>query len=127
MIDQARLLDLVVSQARVCLREFCQLRLVVDVWFGHLEGTNAIWGVSFDIDNTIDFRQIASDRGGAAPSRHVWDFEGDQRELRRCRIDRTALWRRNGHIGCRFAAKPSCRQASGQQHECSSIHVGAFS
>jgi hypothetical protein len=61
------------------LRQFC---LVVYVWAGQFEGALAIGNVRFDVGHAVNFFQIASDRGGAAASRHVGDAECDERQFR---------------------------------------------
>jgi hypothetical protein len=69
--------DRVAFQVSVGFRELFQFRLVVDVWFGDLEGTRSFAGVGDDLNHTVNLFQIASDRGGAPASRHVGDCEVD--------------------------------------------------
>ncbi len=69
------------GQVLVRLGELCKLRLIVEIWFRDLERTSLIRGIGFNVDNTFDFFQIASDRGGTTPSRHVRYFEAHQCKL----------------------------------------------
>ncbi len=72
------LLDLVVGQMGVGLGKFSQSREVVAVRLGNLKAAQTLGNVRLNFHDAVDFFQIASDRGGAAPSRHVRDFEGHQ-------------------------------------------------
>jgi len=80
---RAGLLNHVASQMLVRLRELRQFRFVVEFRFGHVEATDAIGRVGLDVGDAVDFLQGASDRGGAAPSRHVGHFESHQFEFGR--------------------------------------------
>ena len=73
----------VAGDMRVGLGEFFELRLVVDVRFRELERAGAIGDVCFDFGHTVNLLQVASDRGGTAPSRHVGHFEFHERKRRR--------------------------------------------
>ena len=55
-----------------------QLRFIVDIWIRYFETTNESFMVGFNIFDTINFGQIAPDRGGTSSSDHVGDAEGDQ-------------------------------------------------
>ena len=72
------LLDFVFGQVAIRFREFLQFRLVVDVWFGDFEAAYTVLDIRLDVGDTVDFRQIASDRGGTGTSRHVGNFERHQ-------------------------------------------------
>lgn len=56
-----------------------QFRFIVHAGFGELEAASLFFGVGYDVGYTVNFGQIASDRGGTTPSDHVGDFEADQR------------------------------------------------
>ncbi len=58
-----------------------QFRIVVDVWVCHFETAQTPSNIGFDIRNTVNLLQIASNRGGTAASDHVRNFERDKREL----------------------------------------------
>ena len=58
------------------LGDFCS---VIHTFVRHLERTSASVGVCFDIDDTSNLGQIASDRGGTSTSVHVRHFEIHQR------------------------------------------------
>lgn len=120
------LLDLVAGQFLVCLSVLFKLRLVVDVRLGHLERTKASRDIRFNVDHAVDLLQIASNRGGAAASRHVRDFQSDQREFCGRWFVRTTSsgWCRR--LCCRHTANRSRRYAGGQQQKCSSVHVDTF-
>ena len=86
----------------VGFRELCEFGFVVNVRIGNLEGTRSPRDVGLDITDALDFGQIASDRGGTAPSRHVGHFETDQcdifRHLRR-------LYGTSGGLGCSLISR----------------------
>ena len=65
-----------------------QFRTVVDVWVCHFETAQTPSNVGFDIRNTVNLLQIASNRGGTAASDHVRNFQCDKRELGRRRFAR---------------------------------------
>ena len=124
-----RLLNFVFGQVAVRFGEFCQFHLVVAVGVRHFERANSILRVRLDIGDTINLLQIASDRGGAATSRHVGNFEADQGKIGRRRIARTRFggWScgvRNGcrRVGCRTATKPSGGQPKGCYQSQSLLH-----
>ena len=101
-----RLLDFIARQVLVRLGKFCQLRLVVDIRFGHLKNTNSVGNVSFDIYDTVNFVQIASHGGGASPSEHVGNFKLHESHTwfrRRIRAD-------NIRVGRRLTTNPGCDQ-----------------
>jgi len=79
----------------VGFRELCQFGFVVNVRIGNLEGTRSTRDVGLDITDTLDFGQIASDRGGTAASEHVRYFQTDKRHGG---VVFVCL-----HNGCRFA------------------------
>ncbi len=62
----------------VCFRVLLQLCLIVDTWIGQLEGAVSTRDICRDVDNTGNFGQIASDRGGTDTSVHIWHFEADK-------------------------------------------------
>ncbi len=72
------LLNGVFSQVRVRFGVLLQFRLVVNVRIRDLERTGLVGDVGFDIADTCDFGQIASDRSGTASSDHVGNFETDK-------------------------------------------------
>ena len=62
---------------RVGFRKLGKLRLIVDLCVLDSETTDAFACICLNIGDAVDFCQIASDRGGTAPSRHVRHFKGD--------------------------------------------------
>ena len=53
--------------------------MVIKVRVSHAKTAREVACVSLDVGNAVNFSQIASDRGGASASRHVRNFEGDER------------------------------------------------
>jgi hypothetical protein len=92
------LLDFVTGQLRVRLGKLRQLRFVVDSRF-HFERASLTGDVGLNLDDPVDLHQIASNRGGTPLSRHVGDFEADQRILRRGHIARSGRRRIAGICG----------------------------
>jgi hypothetical protein len=64
---------------RVCLGQVGQFGLIVDVRFRQSKAAYTIARIRFNIGDTIDLLQGASDRGGTTSSGHVGDFERHQR------------------------------------------------
>lgn len=89
--NEAALLDRVFGQVAVGFRELHEFGLVINIGVGKREGTRSTGDVGFDIADTCDFEQIASDRGGTGTSDHVGNFEANE-----CR--RLTSW--NGLRGC---------------------------
>ena len=58
----------------VCLRELGEFGFVVNARVSQFEGTRSTSWIGFDISDTGNFGQIASDRGGTTTSVHVGDF-----------------------------------------------------
>ena len=89
------LLNRVVSQVTVGFSVLLQLCLVVHTGISELKRAVSTRDVCRDVDNTGDFGQIASDRGGTTTSVHVWHFEANKRGdigiVRRCLRNRGNL------------------------------------
>ena len=81
-VQDITLLDLVSLQVRIGFRKFCQLGFIVHAWFRHFEATGTIPHVSFDINDSVDSFQIAPDRGGTIPSKHVGNTEAHENNLK---------------------------------------------
>lgn len=73
---------------RVGFRKLLQFGFIVNAGIGNLEGTGSRRNVGFDIADTRDFGQIASDRGGTGTSEHVGHFEADKGGRRRTSVTR---------------------------------------
>jgi hypothetical protein len=80
-MSRVGLLYFVLGQMSVRFCELSQFRFIIDVWIRHLEAAHKIGRVGLDIFDTVNFFQIAPDRGGTTPSDHVRYFERDQCEL----------------------------------------------
>lgn len=82
------LLNSVLSQMAIRFGVLLQFGLVVDTGVSQLEGTISTRGVCRNVDNTGDFGQIASDRGGTTTSLHIRHFEAYEGSgvvlIRRC-------------------------------------------
>ena len=107
----------VILKVRVGLGEFVELRLVVQIRIRNDKTAELFSGVSFDVGDSVNFRQIASHGGGAAASRHVRHAQRHKNSIdslcgsRRCckRIRRCGSWlfSTTRHRHC---------QPTGQQH-----------
>ena len=69
------LLNFVFCQVFVRLGVFRQFRAIIDVGVGQRKAAGTPGNVCFDVGDTVNLFQIASDRGGAATSEHVRNFE----------------------------------------------------
>ena len=72
------LLNFVLGQMGVCFRKLSQLRFIIDVRLRHFEAAHKIGWVGLDILDTVNFFQVAPDRGGTTSSEHVGYLERDQ-------------------------------------------------
>ncbi len=104
-----------------------QLRTVVAVRVFHCERAHTSGNVGCNVANTCNLFQIASNRGGATASDHVWNFEGDKRELGRRRfvhvgrIRSIRVYRYRDFWG--RAASQGYRKPRSKQHGSKSLHV----
>ncbi len=73
------LLNSVLRQMAIRFGVLLQFGLVVDTGVSQLEGAISTRDVCRNVDNTGDFGQIASDRGGTTTSVHIRHFEAYQR------------------------------------------------
>lgn len=81
LIDSTQLLNFVVGQVSICLCQFDKFRLVIGVWLGNFESTDAIDWIRFNFGNTVNRFESASDRGGATRSDHVGDVQRHHHRL----------------------------------------------
>lgn len=112
------LLDFIASQVFIALGKLGELRLVVDIRFRNLKTTNPLGNVSLDINDTINFTEITSYRGGTPPSEHVGNFKGDQSNTRLRRFTRPEAFR----IGRRLTTNPGCSKSRNKQHRYKLFH-----
>ncbi len=108
----------------VCLGKLSQFRLIIDVWIRHFEATDKFDRIGLDIHDTVNFFQVAPDRGGTSSSHHVGHFERDQREVDgvHARLQLRRIRLRDIRFGRRLATTHSRRQPSGQQQWKHSLH-----
>ncbi len=89
----------VILQVRVGFGEFVELRLVVQTRIGDDKTADLFGGVSFDVGDSVNFRQIASHGGGAAASRHIRNTQRHKNSI-------------DGFFGCRRIRKRIRRDGS---------------
>ena len=116
------------------LGEFIQFGFQVSHIFGHPEFATRCRSVSLDFADSFNLCQIAPDRGGTTPSRHVRDFEAHQCKLGRSylvgttRVARTVRDARSRlnvlswWLRCRLATDPRRGQTNDQQQTETSFH-----
>ena len=95
------LLYFIVGQVTVRLGKLSQLRLIVHVRLRDFEAGCTLGDVGLDVDDAVNFLQIASDRGGAAGSCHIGDFKGHERKVRCDRLRRSRFRR----LGVQFRSR----------------------
>ena len=77
-----QLLNRIAGQVFIRLRKLRELGLVIELRIRDLESAGTASDVSLNVADTCNLGQIASDRGGTAPSVHVRDLEADIGRIR---------------------------------------------
>lgn len=107
----------------IALGKLGELRLVVDIRFRNLKTTNPLGNVSFDINDTINFTEITSYRGGTSASEHVGNFKGDQSNTRLRRFAHLGDFR----VGRSPTTNPGCGKPGNKQHRYKLFHQNHLS